>query len=236
MKNSGISSSFVLGFFIALGLIVFGYELSESFLKAKSLERTVSVKGLAEEYVKADVAIFPITLQVADNDLNYLNTKLKSDLKKTLDFLRSRGFADSEISYTAPVVNDKLANSYGNSNIKLRYSARVTVTVYTKKIDKVLKLQKELLKLNEEGVLIKVDPYNIQYIYTKLNSIKPKMIEKATQNARKAAQKFAKDSHSKLGKIKQAFQGYFSITDRDSNTPYIKKVRVVTNVIYYLDD
>jgi len=236
MKNSSIISSFILGLFIAVGLIVFGYELSTVFLKVKKLERTVSVKGLAEEYVKADVAIFPITLQVADNDLNYLNTKLKSDLKKTLDFLRSRGFADSEISYTAPVVNDKLANSYGNNNIKLRYDARVTVTVYTKKIDKVLKLQKELFKLNSEGVLIKVDPYNIQYIYTKLNSIKPKMIEKATQNARKAAQKFAKDSHSKLGKIKQAFQGYFSITDRDSNTPYIKKVRVVTNIIYYLDD
>ena len=76
----------------------------------------------------------------------------------------------------------------------------------------------------------------MSYDYTSLNSIKPKMIEEATKNARAAAEKFAKDSDSKLGKIKKAYQGQFSIDDRDANTPYIKKIRVVTTIDYSLED
>ena len=74
----------------------------------------------------------------------------------------------------------------------------------------------------------------VEFEYEGLNEIKPGMIEEATQNAREAAKKFAKDSGSRLGKIKTANQGTFTIENRDSNTPYIKKVRVVTSVTYYL--
>ena len=78
--------------------------------------------------------------------------------------------------------------------------------------------------------------YNTVYSFTGLNDIKPQMIEEATRNARAAAMKFAQDSGSKLGKIKNASQGQFTISDRDENTPYIKNVRVVTTVNYYLKD
>ncbi len=62
------------------------------------------------------------------------------------------------------------------------------------------------------------------------------MIEEATRNARAVAEKFAADSQSRLGKLKRASQGQFTIEDRDSNTPYIKRVRVVSTVEYYLSD
>ena len=78
--------------------------------------------------------------------------------------------------------------------------------------------------------------YNVVYEFTGLNSIKPGMIEEATKNARSAAEKFAKDSESELGKIKSAYQGQFSIEDRDANTPYIKRVRVVTTIDYSLEE
>ena len=78
--------------------------------------------------------------------------------------------------------------------------------------------------------------YKTEYSFTKLNDIKPEMIEEATKNAREAAEKFAQDSDSKLGKIKKASQGQFSISDRDSNTPYIKSVRVVSSIDYFLND
>lgn len=55
-------------------------------------------------------------------------------------------------------------------------------------------------------------------------------------NARAVAEKFAEDSSSTLGKIKTARQGRFSISDRDSTTPYVKNVRVVSTVEYYLSD
>ena len=74
------------------------------------------------------------------------------------------------------------------------------------------------------------------FIFSKLNDLKPEMIEEATKNARAVAEKFAEDSKSRLGKIKSASQGQFSVEDRDSSTPHIKQVRVVSTVEYYLSD
>jgi uncharacterized protein len=72
--------------------------------------------------------------------------------------------------------------------------------------------------------------------YTRLNDIKPAMIEETTRNAREVAVRLAEDSESRLGKIRTVSQGLFSIEDRDSNTPHIKKVRVVSTIEYYLVD
>ncbi len=236
MSEQKVASSFVLGVFIAAGLIGLGYFLSDAFLKVKSLERVVAVKGLSQKNVKADIAIFPIQLQEAENDLALLNDKIKSDILNVKSFLKEYGFDDSEITLSAPQMTDKYANDYGNSNVRFRYSSNTTLTIYTKKVDKVVQLSQELFKLAEKGVLAQNDKYETKFMFTGLNALKPSMIEEATKNARQSALKFAKDSNSKLGKIKSANQGYFSINDRDSGTPYIKRVRVVTNVTYYLDD
>ena len=75
-----------------------------------------------------------------------------------------------------------------------------------------------------------------EYLFTRLNDVKPEMIEEATTKAREVAEKFAQDSQSKLGKIKRASQGQFSINDRDRQNPHIKKIRVVSTVEYYLSD
>ena len=95
--------------------------------------------------------------------------------------------------------------------------------------------QSELLK---QGIAIIGGDweYKVSYDFTGLNDVKPQMIEEATKNARLAAEKFAKDSNSKLGKIKHASQGQFSIEDRDANTPFIKHIRVVTTIDYSLED
>ena len=92
--------------------------------------------------------------------------------------------------------------------------------------------------LAKQNIVMLRQDYNnrLEFLFTKLNDIKPKMVQTATQNAREVALKFAKDSDSKLGKIKSARQGQFSISDRDSNTPNIKKVRVVSTIEYYLSD
>lgn len=236
MQSRSISTSaaFVLGLFIAIGLIGMGYLISDTVLKVKGMERSVAVKGLSVREVKADIAIFPLRFEVADNDSRALYQKIKRDKEKIISFLKGEGFSDAEISITAPQITDKFAQGYGN-NIKFRYVGSVTITLYTKKVDLVIALGQKLFRLNEQGVFANNDPYETRYIYTGLNRIKPQMIEEATKKAREAAEKFAKDSNSRLGPIKRASQGYFSISDRDSNTPYIKKVRVVTNVTYYLE-
>ena len=236
MGGQKIGASFVLGVCIAAGLIGLGYFVSDAVLKVKNMERKVAVKGLAQRNVKADIAIFPIQLQASENDLILLNGKIKSD-KETVDtFLKEYGFEKNEITISAPEMTDKYANDYGNSNVRFRYLSNTRITLYTKKVDKVIQLNQDLYKLVEKGVLARNDKYETRYMFTGLNALKPAMIEEATKNARQAALKFAKDSNSILGKIKNANQGYFSINNRDSGTPYIKAVRVVTNVTYYLDD
>lgn len=236
MQEKSIGSSFVLGLLIALGLLGLGFFLSQAVLKVKGMERSVGVKGLAEKEVKADTAIFPIRFQNTAPDMATLNKKLQSDLEKIMKFLAKLGFDKTEITIAPPQINDRVAQNYENINTDVRFIADSMITVYTKKVDKVITLQQKLYLLTQKGIIARNDQYETKYIFTGLNTIKPQMIEVATKNARNAAEKFAKDSHSSLGKIKHASQGYFSINDRDPSTPYIKKVRVVTNVSYYLDD
>ncbi|MBC8524871.1 MAG: SIMPL domain-containing protein, partial [Chlorobium phaeobacteroides] len=118
------------------------------------------------------------------------------------------------------------------------YAGSSTVNVYTENIEKVRLARGELSDLGAKGVAISGENYQArsEYLYTQLNEVKPAMIEEATSNARAVAEKFAEDSGSRLGKIKRASQGQFSIMDRDSNTPYMKKVRVVSTLEYYLVD
>ena len=119
-----------------------------------------------------------------------------------------------------------------------RYAATAVVTLYTGKVEAVRSAMAKLVELGKQGIAISGQDYQTrtEFLFTELNSIKPAMIEEATRNARQVAEKFAQDSNSRLGKIRRAQQGQFSISDRDSNTPYIKKVRVVSTLEYYLSD
>ena len=118
-----------------------------------------------------------------------------------------------------------------------RYVARSTVTVRTSRIDAVRSAMERTGQLVKQGVaLIRDYESTTEYLYTSLDEIKPEMIQQATRDARRAAQQFAEDSGSRVGGIRNAQQGYFSITDRDAFSPQFKKVRVVTTVQYFLED
>lgn len=232
-------TAITLGLFIALGLFSLGYSLGGSIVKFKSFERTVSVKGLSQKEVKSDIVIWPIAYLRASNDLSKLYNALEEDTKKIQSFLLGKGFSLDEITVTAPIVTDKMAQGYGNNkNIKFRYSAIEVLTVYTKNVDLARQSMIAITKLGKAGITFRNNSYEnrVEYKFTALNQIKPEMIQEATRNARASAQKFAEDSQSELGKIRKAYQGQFSISSRDTNTPYIKRVRVVSTIEYYLSD
>jgi hypothetical protein len=155
-------------------------------------------------------------------------------------FLQARGFKPAEVSISAPSITDRQAQDYGNAQLadRLRYSGRSTVTVYTRDVARVREAMAQLGGLGKQGIALTAENYEnrTQFLFTGLNTLKPAMIEEATKNARIAAEKFAKDSDSRLGKIRRANQGQFSIEDRDASTPYVKKVRVVSSVEYSLVD
>lgn len=235
MENNSFQK--VLGaFFIMTGLIVLGFMIPRAAKVYRSFERTVTVRGLCEKEVPADKAIWPVVFKVVGNDLTSVNAEIESKNKIVKEFLTEGGISESDISIGVPVISDKYANEYGDNNRLYRYVATCTITVCSHEIEKVIELMGDQSVLLSQGIV----PSNEwqaqpQFLFEGLNDIKPEMIEEATYNARLAGEQFAKDSGSKLGKIKSATQGSFTIEDRDSNTPQIKRVRVVTTVVYYLN-
>ena len=238
MNNGYKAESIVLGILLFLGLATLGYFISKAAYQVKSADRTVTVKGLAEKEVNADIAIWPISFKETGNDLLALNTGVDQKSGKIVEFLKKRGFKKEDITVAPPQLKDLEADQYYNQkDIRFRYIAKSTVTVYSKNVDLIRESISNLDLLIKQGIALSSDYEDqSQYLYTNLNEIKPGMIEQATKNARKSAEKFAEDSGSNLGKIKRASQGQFSISNRDSNTPYIKKVRVVSTLEYFLVD
>lgn len=227
---------FYSGLCIMAGLVILGMMIPTAVVKYRSFDRTVNVKGLCEKEVRADKVIWPIVYKVMSDNVQSIYSQTDAANAVIVDFLKEGGVAEDEITVSVPQISDKLANEYGDTNRAFRYIAKNVVTVCTSDIDKVLALMSSQADLLKKGVVTVGNDWEnpVEFRYEGLNGIKPEMIEEATQNARETAEKFAKDSDSRLGKIKTANQGTFTIEDRDSNTPYIKKVRVVTSVTYYL--
>ncbi len=237
MDTKSVAASAVLAVGIATGLGLLGNQVSTSLQNFVDRDRVVTVKGLAEEEVLADYVIWPMTLRTMGNDLKTVYGNLGGQMSRVRDFLIEGGVKPEEISTTVPKVDDALANLYGENKRLNRYVIEQTITVASSAVDKVRALISKQSSLIDQGIAFAEDyGMQTQYTFTKLNDLKPKMIETATVNAREVAQKFAKDSGSALGKIRRASQGQFTIMNRDSNTAHIKKVRVVTTVEYYLKD
>jgi hypothetical protein len=239
VDNNQRSNAIILGICIFLGLATLGYLLGNAAIRYKGYERSVTVKGLAEHEYPADIVIWPIQFTAASNDLESLYDSIEGSTTRIRTFLTTRGIDPAEISLSTPAITDKSAQSYGNAvPAEFRYSAVQTVTVYSRNIETVRLLMGDLAQLGKQGIAFTGGNYQSQteYIFTRLNEVKPAMIEEATTKAREVALKFAEDSQSRLGKIKKASQGQFSISARDNNTPHIKNVRVVSTVEYYLSD
>lgn len=228
-------SKFSAALAIMAGLVFLGAMLPVSVSKISSGNRTVSVKGLCEREVDADKVIWPLKFKVVGNDLELVSREIDAKNAAIRKFLLDGGISEDDFSVSLPDISDKYAQEYGSNDRAFRFVAASTMTVCTKDVSKVLGLFRKQDSLFKQGIMLVNDwETRASFYFEGLNDIKPEMIEEATKNAREVALKFASDSQSKLGKIKHANQGTFSIESRDENTPHIKKVRVVTNVEYFL--
>jgi len=219
---------------LAIGIILLGWFIKSGIDNFSNKDRKVTVKGLAEREVKADKVIWSISTNDMGNDLPTLYQSINEKTNKIKAFLKQNGIDEQEVTVNPPTVNDLESNQWSENRKNFRYIINTTLTVSTQKVDLVktaIFRQAELLK---QGVAI--EGSNPQYEYVSFQQMKPEMMEEAIKNAQKTAEQFAKASDSELGKIQTAGQGQFEIGDRDQNTPYIKKVRVVTTVTYSLSD
>lgn len=237
MDTRSVTASLILAVGIAGGFALLGSNISSGIESFVNRDRIVTVKGLSERQVKADRVIWPVGFRELGDDLQDVYGRIEKRKDQVVAFLKEAGLTDAEIEVASPQVTDAQAEMYANQKSRYRYSMTQTVTVSSDKVDLVRHLLVRQSDLIKAGVTLVGDySWRTSFQFTGLNTVKPAMIEEATKNARASAEKFAQDSGSSLGKIRRANQGQFSITDRDSNTPYIKSVRVVTTVEYFLKD
>ncbi len=231
-------SSIIPAALVAVAIAILGFAIKGGLDNFANRDRTVQVRGLCEKEVSANKVTWPLVTKEMGNDLTAIYNKIQSNNASILNFLKANGITDDEISVNPPEVYDQMAERYSSDDVRVRYKVTNVVVVTSNKVDLVRDLIKKQTELLRQGIAVVAGDYNYQttYEYTDLNSIKPEMIAEATAKAREAAEKFAADSHSSLGKIQSASQGQFSISDRDQYTPQIKTVRVVTYINYQLEN
>lgn len=237
---------------IVAGLVAGALFLGRSLERFRREDRTILVKGFAEREVKADLVIWAIKLRIASNNLQEGNKAIEESKNKVFEFLIKNGINKKEVIQRDLMVTDKQANEYGNPNQaeQFRYIIEETIEVRSNNVDNVQKVSRMTNELLNAGVALSTKNdwtgTGLRFIFTKLNDIKPAMLTEAIQNAKKAAEQFTKESSTHLGKLKQASQGYFSISDRDAflagqegqggynpgTSDLYKNVRVVISVEY----
>lgn len=234
----------------SLAIALAGWFVGMGVQNVRTADRFVSVKGVAEREVKADLALWPIQLAVTDNDLALAQQRLSQNAARVVAFLRANGIDSTEVELQTLRVTDVLANPFrGEQRAGSRFILQQTVNVRSDDPDRVQATSQKVGELVNAGVVLtsgqEWGPGGPSYLFRKLNDLKPAMIAEATSQARRAAEQFAKDSKSRLGGIHRANQGVFVILPRDAAgseqgpgiaepTQMYKIVRVVSTVEYLL--
>ncbi len=233
MKANNVPASIILGAAFVLGMWSFGHR----FLQAKKYDQFVSVKGLAEQQVRADQGAWVIQAAYAGNDLEFLKKKISDQVKIIRSWLRAKGFADDEMKVEELSL---LQNIYGQA--QARYSGNLQVSVSSTKVDLLSAVSGEVNELIDQGVALAGDRWvtRPRYYFTQINEIKPSLLAEATQAALRSAEEFAENSGATVGGIKRARQGIISLIPsnrvNESEEFYPDKIaRVVSSIDYFIE-
>lgn len=219
---------------VALGLALAGMFIYLGFRSNAQKDRAVVVKGLSTRDVQADYAVWPLSFGVHSNDLPAAYKDLNQVTETVKQFLIQKGFSEADLRIGNTTVQDMWSNYYGERRPDFRYSVDRTLVISTKDVARVVASQGCQSELLSRGIIVNSQDWNLDYQFNGLTELKPSMIEEATKNARTVAQKFADDANCSLGSIRNASQGQFSV-ESDQYQPWIKHVRVVTTIGYYLN-
>jgi uncharacterized protein len=251
MERGSVSfpAAVILGLLVGAGTGLGGYFVGQGFFQGRRAERYVSVKGLAERYVKADLAVWTLSFSATGSDISAVSTasEREGDLVRT--FIGKSGFTDYEIEPLPTRVNDQFANLMGPPNVEAarRYVITAGFEIRTTKVDAVRAASQLTGELIRQGVVLDGRPIesgaaNPAYLFTRLSDLRPAMLAQAAKSARVQAQQFATESSSHLGAIRRASEGIFQVMSRDDETPnpseepasIEKKLRLVSTIDYYL--
>ncbi len=234
-------SALILG----IGIAAAGWFVGDGFLKGRAADRFVTVKGVSERDVQADIALWPIGFVSTNDDLKEAQGTIKQSHQHVLAFLERHGIDPEAAEVQKLEVTDLLANPYRSGPTQSRYIITEILMVRTKDTETVVRASQAVGELVDTGVILSSTggpAGGPTFLFTALNELKPEMIAEATAEARRAAEQFAKDSGSRIGNIRRANQGVFVILPRDrapgiaEGSQLQKTVRVVSTIEYYLKD
>lgn len=228
----------VLGVFLVMAMGLFGNQVGRAVKKGREFDRYLTVRGLSEREVKANLAIWPIQFSVLAEDLSTLKSSMERDRSLVLTYLKDQGIKSDEISIGIPSVSDRVDQKLQTeSKAMMRFKGTTSLVVRSSNVDQIKSAIQKADGLLERGVsLANADTGDrTQFLFTEVNATKPDMIREATANARHAAEKFAQDSNTKVGAIRRAVQGVLEIEDRDTASPERKLLRVVTTVDFFVE-
>lgn len=237
MANDKLIPAAVFGGLLAVGFIGAGALIGQGVVNARVGDRAVTVRGLAERDVTADLAMLPLRFTASGDVLSEVQGRIDADLAIVRTFLTAQGYPADAVTLGRLEVADTRSREYASQTGGPRFILAQTVIVRTTDVARVQNTTRALNDLVRQGVVLQ-DFSGPTYIFTKLNDVRPAMIAEATASARTGAAQFAEDSGAPLGPIRQATQGSFEILSRDgigdeSQSPD-KKVRVVTTISYRL--
>jgi hypothetical protein len=230
---------------LAVGIFLAGAMIGGGFKAGRTADRFVTVKGIAEREVEADLALWPLQIVTADNDLSAAQARMERMVALTREFLRGKDITDDQVTIQSFKVTDAQANPYQGGNAANRFIITQSLMVRSEDPQRVQAASQDVGALVNAGVVLtsgqEYGPGGPVFIFTRLNDLKPEMLAEATGRALEAAQEFATASGSQVGKIRQANQGVFQILPRDpapgqqESNQLFKIVRVVTTVEYLLE-
>lgn len=237
MSGNRLVPAIVLGGLLAVGFIGAGALIGQGVVNARVGDRSVTVRGLSERNVRADLAVLPLRFTASGDVLSEVQARIDADLAAVRGFLRTQGYPDEAVDLGRLEVADTRSREWGSQNNGPRFILAQTVIVRTTDVERVQSTTRSLNDLIRQGVVLQ-DFQGPSYIFTKLNDVRPEMIAEATAAARTGAEQFARDSGAPLGPIRQATQGSFEILPRDGDgaegASVDKRVRVVATISYRL--
>lgn len=239
----------ILGMLLAVGMSAGAYLLGAQAKQIGGGRHSISVKGLAEKPVRADLAEWTVGVEVLGPTFSEALNKSRAALPRLKQFLMAQGFDAAAMRDSTETVSEHYVeqeNARGNvRSVQQGYEARQSVVLTSSDLAKVEAAYKAIVQFQADGHPVTYSPP--LFLVSNLEDVKMSLIGAATQNAKVRAQEFAKHGDVEVGPMRAASQGAFYIlpvgatTDVDDyggvydKSTIEKKARVVVTIEYAIE-
>lgn len=176
---------------------------------------TVSVRGTAQRNVRADRAVWKLSVSQSADDAAAAIGGVSAGVDEVLAFLRKSGVADDAVALGS--ISNYANKEYVDGNPTgrvLSYEASREVIIRLADVDKVASLAADLGEVLARGVNIYTG--GPEYYLDSLSTLRPELLAEAMIDARTRAESLLGAVDSSVGDVRSVSSGPFQVTARDS--------------------